>query len=315
MGLTAALAVHPASGHGAAARIADAVAARLRPAVERLDVLTATSVEESRALMRSAHAEGLDVLIVLGGDGAAHQGVQFCADHDVALGLVPSGTGNDFARALGTPPDALTAAGKLAEALRAGTRRTLDLGRLGGAEGSAEGGGDGEHGAWFATVLCSGFDAAVNARANSLRWPSGPRRYDVAILAELAAFRPSPVTLHTDEGTLELDATLVAVGNTPYYGGGVPICPQATPDDGLFDVTVIGAAGRLQLLRLLPGLRTGAHLDHPAVRTLRTRTLSIETGSNTGTGPGWPAYADGESQGTTPVTATCVPGALTVVAP
>ncbi|MGW4486230.1 diacylglycerol/lipid kinase family protein [Amycolatopsis sp. NPDC004368] len=302
MGLTAALAVHPASGHGAAARIADAVAARLRPAVERLDVLTATTVEESRALMRSAHADGLDVLIVLGGDGAAHQGVQFCADHDVALGLVPSGTGNDFARALGTPPDALAASDKLAEALRTGTRRTLDLGRLGEA---------GESGAWFATVLCSGFDAAVNARANALRWPPGPRRYDIAILAELAAFRPRPVTLHTDAGVLELDATLVAVGNTPFYGGGVPICPEATPDDGLFDVTVIGAAGRRQLLRLLPGLRTGAHVGHPAVRTFRTGTVRIEAAAN----PTWPAYADGESQGRTPVTATCVPRALTVVAP
>ncbi|QRP49984.1 diacylglycerol kinase family protein [Amycolatopsis sp. FDAARGOS 1241] len=300
MGVNAALAVHPASGHGAAARIADAVADRLRPAVDRLDVLVATSVEQSRALMRSSHAEGLDVLVVLGGDGAAHQGVQFCADHDVALGLIPSGTGNDFARALGTPPDTIRATDALAAALRAGTRRRLDLGRTGAA--------------WFATVLCSGFDAAVNARANSLRWPAGPLRYDVAILAELAAFKPRPVTLRTDEETLELDATLVAVGNTPYYGGGVPICPRATPDDGLFDVTIIGAAGRLQLLRLLPGLRTGAHLDHPAVRTLRTRTLSID-GPQTPESAGWPAYADGESQGSTPVTATCVPGALTVVAP
>ncbi|MFI5606709.1 diacylglycerol/lipid kinase family protein [Amycolatopsis sp. NPDC051903] len=300
MGVNAALAVHPASGHGAAARIAEAVADRLRPAVDRLDVLVATSVEESRALMRSSHTEGLDVLVVLGGDGAAHQGVQFCADHDVALGLVPSGTGNDLARALGTPPDALQAADALAAALRTGTRRRLDLGRTADA--------------WFATVLCSGFDAAVNARANNLHWPTGPRRYDVAILAELAAFTPRPITLRTDEQTLELDATLVAVGNTPYYGGGVPICPRATPDDGLFDVTIIGAAGRLQLLRLLPGLRTGAHLGHPAVRTLRTRTLAIDA-PGTPDGRDWPAYADGESQGTTPVTATCVPGALTVVAP
>ncbi|WP_051790846.1 diacylglycerol/lipid kinase family protein [Amycolatopsis jejuensis] len=293
MGLNAALAVHPASGHGAAARIAEAVAARLRPAVDRLDVLTATSVAESRALMQSSHAEGLDVLIVLGGDGAAHQGVQFCADHGVALGLVPSGTGNDFARALGIPADPRAATNALANALRDGARRRVDLGRL--------------DDTWFATVLCSGFDAAVNARANAMRWPAGPRRYDLAILAELAAFRPRPIVLHTDDGTLELDATLVAAGNTPYYGGGVPICPAATPDDGLFDVTVIGSASRFELLRLLPGLRTGSHVDHPAVRTLRTRTLRIEA-------PGWPAYADGEDQGRTPVEATCVPAALTVVA-
>ncbi|MBB4683596.1 diacylglycerol/lipid kinase family protein [Amycolatopsis jiangsuensis] len=292
MGLHAALAVHPASGRGAAARVAEAVAARLRPAVDRLDVLTATSVEESRALMRSSHAEGLDVLIVLGGDGAAHQGVQFCAEHDVALGLVPSGTGNDLARALGVPADPRAATDDLARALRAGHRRRVDLGRLGDT--------------WFATVLCSGFDAAVNSRANRLRWPTGPRRYDLAILTELAAFRPRPIVLHTDEGTLELEAMLVAAGNTPYYGGGIPICPSATPDDGLLDVTVIGAAGRSRLLRMLPTLRTGQHVGHPSVHTLRTRTLRLEA-------PGWPAFADGEDQGTAPAEATCVPAALTVV--
>ncbi|WP_336158801.1 diacylglycerol/lipid kinase family protein [Amycolatopsis sp. VC5-11] len=294
MGLNAALAVHPASGRGAAARLAEAVAARLRPAVDRLDLLTATSVEESRALMRSSHAEGLDVLIVLGGDGAAHQGVQFCADHGVALGLVPSGTGNDFARALGVPADPRAATDALAKALQAGHRRSVDLGRVGDT--------------WFATVLCAGFDAAVNARANAMRWPAGPRRYDLAILAELTAFKPSPIVVHTDEGTFSGDTSLIAVGNTPYYGGGIPICPDADPGDGLFDVTVIGAPGRARLLRMLPQLRTGEHVHKPSVETFRTRTLRIEA-------PGWPVYADGEDQGQAPVEATCVPSALTVVAP
>ncbi|RJQ87697.1 diacylglycerol/lipid kinase family protein [Amycolatopsis panacis] len=293
MGLHAALAVHPASGHGAAAHVAEAVAARLRPAVDRLDVLTAGSVAQSRALMRSSPAEGLDVLIVLGGDGAAHQGVQFCAEHRVALGLIPSGTGNDLARALRIPAGPRAAADALARALQAGHRRRIDLGRFGGT--------------WFATVLCSGFDAAVNARANRLRRPAGPRRYDLAILTELAAFRPRPIVLHTDEGRLALEATLVA-GNTPYYGGGIPICPSASPRDGLLDLTVIGSAGRADLLRLLPGLRAGAHLDHPAVHTLRSRTLRLDA-------PGWPVFADGEDQGHTPIEATCVPAALTVITP
>ncbi|MEC3979366.1 diacylglycerol/lipid kinase family protein, partial [Amycolatopsis sp. H20-H5] len=123
MGLHAALAVHPASGHGAAAKIAGTVAERLRTAVDRLDLLVATTVAESQALMRDSHAAGLDVLVVLGGDGAAHQGVQFCAGTDVALGLVPSGTGNDLARALGLPGDPLKALDQLVAALRAGDRR------------------------------------------------------------------------------------------------------------------------------------------------------------------------------------------------
>jgi diacylglycerol kinase (ATP) len=286
------LAVHPASGHGAAARIADTVAARLREGVERLDVLVANTVAESQALMKQSGAEGLDALVVLGGDGAAHQGVQFCAGTDVALGLVPSGTGNDLARALSVPSDPMAAVDALVTALRAGSRREIDLGQVGDT--------------WFATVLCSGFDASVNARANRMSWPPGPRRYDLAIVAELAAFRARPVLIRTDVETLELDATLVAVGNTAWYGGGVPICPAATPDDGLFEVTVVGKVTRRELLRILPSLRTGRHVEHPAVRTLKAVEVHLD-------GNDWPAYADGEPMGALPLTARCVPQALHVL--
>ncbi len=288
----AALAVHPASGNGAAARLMESVAARLRPVVDRLDVLVANSVDESRALMTGSRAAGLDVLVVLGGDGAAHQGVQFCAETGVTLGLVPAGSGNDFARALGIPEEPHAAADKLARQLQAGRRRRIDLGRVGEE--------------WFATVLCSGFDALVTERANRLRWPAGPRRYDVAIVAELAAFRTHPVVLRTDVETLELEATMIAVGNTPFYGGGMPICPGADPEDGQFDVTVVGNATRLDLLRMLPGVRTGEHLAHPAVRTLKAREIHIA-------GEDLPVYADGEPLGRLPVDVTCVPGALTVL--
>jgi diacylglycerol kinase (ATP) len=292
VGIHAALAVHPDSGHGAAAKIAGTVAARLREGVDRLDLLVANSVAESRDLMKRSRAEGLDVLVVLGGDGAAHQGVQFCAGTDIALGLVPSGTGNDLARALGGPTDPLTAVDALVARLRACTRRKIDLGKVADT--------------WFATVLCCGFDAYVNERANRMRWPSGPRRYDVAILAELAAFRPRPVMIRTDAETLELDATLVAIGNTAWYGGGVPICPGAQPDDGFFDVTVVGKVSRRRLLRMLPSLRTGRHLEHADVRTMRAREIRLD-------GNDWPAYADGEPLGTLPISVRCVPGAITLV--
>jgi diacylglycerol kinase (ATP) len=284
MGLHAALAVHPDSGHGAAARIAGTVAARLRPVVDRLDLLVANSVEESRALMAGAREAGLDVLVVLGGDGAVHQAVQFCAGTEVALGLVPSGTGNDFARALAVPASPLLAGGR---------RRRVDLGRTGDT--------------WFATVLCTGFDARVTERANRMRWPSGPRRYDLAILAELAALRARPVAVRAGAELCELEATLVAVGNTAWYGGGIPICPSATPEDGLLDVTVVGRVSRRELVRLLPSLRAGGHLDHPAVHHLRADRVGIE-------GPRWPVYADGEPLGPLPVAVRSVQGALTVLA-
>ncbi|RZS43775.1 diacylglycerol kinase [Herbihabitans rhizosphaerae] len=293
MGVRAALAVHPASGRGAAARVSGTVAERLREVVDHLSLAVADTVDESRELMRRAADAGLDVLVVIGGDGSMHQGVQFCAEHGVALGIVPAGTGNDLARALGVPGEPHAALDHLAASLADGARRTIDLGKVGDT--------------WFATVLCAGFDSAVNERANALRWPSGPRRYDVAVVAELARLRPAPLIVDTDAGRLETEATLVAVGNTAYYGGGIPVCPDADPSDGLFDVTLVGAAHRRDLLRLLPTLRSGRHIDHPAVTTLRASRVTLEPAN------GWTAYADGDPLRPLPLTTTCVSGALAVV--
>ncbi|MEU0511909.1 MULTISPECIES: diacylglycerol kinase family protein [unclassified Amycolatopsis] len=284
MGIRAALAVHPDTGRGAAARIAGTVAARLRAGVDRLELLGAAAPDSL--------PDGLDALVVLGGDGAVHHAVQYCAATGTPLGIIPAGTGNDLARGLGIPLDPLRATDAVVTALRERRHRAVDLGHL--------------DGAWFATVLCTGFDAAVNARAARLRWPAGPRRYDVAVLAELAAFRARPVTLTTDGEPHHLDATLVAVGNTPYYGAGMRICPHADPGDGLFDITVVGHATRADLLRIMPGLRHGRHLRHPAVRTLRAREVRIEATS-------WPLCADGEMLPGAPVTARCARGALTIL--
>jgi len=286
--------VHPASGLGRAGRIADTVAERLRGAVDELVTVAASTVEESRRLMDRAHDVALDLLVVVGGDGSAHQGVQFCADSGVALAVVPAGTGNDLARTLGAPKDPLAATDALVAAIKAGERTKIDLGRVAG-------------GPWFAGVLCAGFDSAVNERANRMRWPAGPRRYDLAILAELAKLRPGRLCVVEDGTRTELDATQIAVGNIPHYGGGIPICPDADPTDGLFDVTLVGRASRFDLIKMLPGLRTGNHVHHPIVTTSRAREVRL------GEANGWIAYADGERIGPLPVEVSCVPEALTVV--
>jgi diacylglycerol kinase (ATP) len=281
----AALLVCPASGKGRAARMAGSTAAELRPHVSSLTQLVAHDAAGTLAMAREAVADGVDLLVVLGGDGAAHLGVQACAGTSTALGIVPAGTGNDLAAAIGS-----ASVGDVVH----GTRKTLDLGQL-------------STGQWFATVLCAGFDSAVNERANAMRWPAGPRRYDLAILAELASLRSAPLLVTTETDTFSLDATLVAIGNTPNYGGGIPVCPGADASDGLFDVTVVEQASRSMLMRMLPTLRTGKHTEHPAVRTFRAREVSLSGGN------GWIAYADGERQEALPVSVRTVPDALTVV--
>jgi diacylglycerol kinase (ATP) len=291
----AALLVSPGAGLGAAARVAGRVAATLRRSVDRLDTLVADSADGSAVLARRAVAGGADVLVALGGDGLAHIAVQACAGSATALAVVPAGTGNDLARALSLPGEPLAAASTVASALLSGRLRSLDLGRVSG-------------GSWFATVLCAGFDSAVNERANRLRWPRGQHRYDVAMLAELGRLRSRPLVVETDTDVVRLEATMVSVGNLPFYGGGIPICPEAVADDGLLDITVVGATSRRDLLAVLPRLRTGNHLDHPSVTTLRARSVHL-AGRNQ-----WVAYADGERQARLPLTVRCVPSALSVVA-
>ncbi|MGH3936555.1 MAG: diacylglycerol/lipid kinase family protein [Pseudonocardiaceae bacterium] len=289
------LIVNPHSGRGAAARVAGTVASTLRAAVPGLTATVTANAAATSRLATQVAQRGDDVLAVLGGDGTVHLSAQAVAGTATALAVLPSGTGNDLAAALGIPPEPVHAARHVAEALRSGQRRQIDLGRVDG-------------GACFATVLCTGFDAAVNARANAMRWPAGPRRYDLAVLAELAALTPRRVRVQAGNTELNVEAILVAVGNGPSYGGGLRICPDATLDDGLLNVIVITAVSRRRLLRVFPALRTGAHVDEPEVTMLRATKVGIDGN------PSWPVYADGEPQGMLPVTMHCESGALTVVA-
>ncbi|MFI0464599.1 diacylglycerol/lipid kinase family protein [Saccharopolyspora sp. 5N102] len=287
------LVINPAAGGGLSAKVVGELVGHLRGVCDVKTVLAA-DVRGTADAAKRAVADGADVLAVVGGDGVAHLAVQACAESATALALIPAGTGNDLARGLGVPRDPVAAARAVAEALRAGERRRIDLGKVAG-------------GGWFATVLCAGFDSRVNARANRMRWPRGQRRYDLAVVRELLGLRPMPLRVETDAGTTELIATLVAVGNTACYGGGIPVCPDADASDGLLDLTVVGEVARRDLVRILPSLRTGRHVEHPAVLTLRAQRVRLG-GEN-----GWMAYADGEPQARLPLSMRCVPGALIVV--
>ena len=281
-----------AAGRGRARAVSGAVLDALRRGGLTPRVLPATTRAAAERAAASAVAAGTAAVVAVGGDGAAHAALQAVAGTGTPLAVVPAGTGNDLALALGVPPDPVTAAGAAAADLRAGAGRTVDAGRAGGR--------------WWATVLCCGFDSAVTERADRLRWPRGPRRYDVAILAELARMRPREVVLTLDGRARTLAVTLVAVGNTAWYGGGMRICPAADPADGLLDVTVVGAVSRRELVRARPRLTDGTHVGHPAVTVHRAARVELAGAALT-------AYADGEPVAALPVRAEAVPGALRVV--
>jgi len=215
----------------------------------------------------------------------------------VPFGIVPAGTGNDIATNLDLPADREAATDAVVEAIRAGRTAPVDLGRATLADGSIR---------WFAGVLGAGFDAVVNERANGMRFPRGPSRYNVAILAELARLRARRYTVELDGATAAIDAVLIAVANTACYGGGYRIAPLADPHDGLLDVLVGGRFTRAGLIRILPRVRRGTHLGHPLVTAHRAGTVTLDAAGIT-------AYADGERVGPLPLEITACPDALTLL--
>lgn len=294
--------VNPTAARGRGARAGARTVAALREAGVPARLLLGRDATEAEDLARRAQHDGAGALIVVGGDGIVHLGAQVVAGTETALGVVAAGTGNDFARTLGLPVgDFRAGARAVVEAVLAEHVHRVDAARTSAG--------------WFTCVLSAGFDSVVNERANSMRWPSGGLRYDLAMLRELPVFRPMHFSIELDGeagggGTrrLEQQAMLVAVGNTPSYGGGMRICPAAGIEDGLLDVTVVGPIGIPTLLRIFPLVYSGRHVNHPAVSTHRARRVALAAASVT-------AYADGERLGDLPLDAEAVPGALRVLLP
>jgi diacylglycerol kinase (ATP) len=270
---------------------------RLRTTGREVRVLEADSADAAMSAAHDAVAGGAGAVVAMGGDGTVNLALQAVAGTEIPFGAVPMGTGNDFVREIGLPLDPRSAADAIVASLEHGARRRIDLARMESTDGSVR---------WFGAVLGAGFDAIVNERANRMRFPRGPRRYDLAIFAELLRLRPRPYTLTLDGVVHQLAAVLVAIGNTPAYGGGMRICPAADATDGLLDVVVAGSIGRATLVRIKPRVYAGTHVSHPMVTSYRARVVTVDA-------PDITAYVDGERATPLPVTVTAVPGALTLL--
>jgi diacylglycerol kinase (ATP) len=285
---------NPAAGRGGHREVLSVVLRELGTAGRPVRLLEASTSEEAEKACHRAVADGAAAVVAIGGDGTVHQALQAVAERPVAFGVVPAGTGNDFAACTGVPPEPVAAATAIADALRAGRQVPLDLARAVGTDGEVR---------WFGAVLAAGFDAMVNERANRMRWPRGPRRYDLAVLIEMVRPRPRLYALEMDGTSRTFEGTLVAVGNCASYGGGMRIVPDADPGDGFLDVIIAEPLGRAALARLKPRLRRGTHVTDPRVTTFRARQVRLHA-------DGIVAYADGERIGPLPLEVTCVPGAV-----
>jgi len=291
---------NPVSGHGAALRAAQTAIARLQHRGVEVVEIIGDDAQDARYLAAAALERGTDALMVTGGDGVVSNALQVLAGTDVPLGIIPAGTGNDHAREFGIPTKDPEAA---ADIVVDGWTETIDLGRIQCGEGRKK------CDKWFGTVAATGFDSLVTDRANRMSWPHGRLRYYIAMLAELSQLRMLPFRLVLD-GSQEIDAdiTLAAFGNTRSYGGGLLICPNADPTDGLLDITMAHSASRTKLIRLFPTVMKGTHIDLDEVSTARAKSIHVEC-------PGINVYADGDFACALPAEISAVPAALQILRP
>lgn len=296
MGEHIAVLVNPFAGKGRGRHVSESAVAHLRARGAEVRTYSGSSPAETVALAGAALVESPRVLVVIGGDGTLSGVLDTVLTATVPVTLVPAGTGNDLARALGIPRGEPVAAAELA---LTGAPRSIDVGMVETPDGTRR----------FLTIAALGFDAKVSDRTNRLRWPHGALRYYLALVVELLRLRPTDFTLSLDEEpATRSPGTLVAVGSTSSYGGGMPVCAGAVPDDGLLDVVHVAPLGRVRLLRLFPLLLRGTHLERPEVSHRRARTVTVSA-------PDLVVYADGERLGETRCTISVLPGALTMMVP
>ena len=289
--------VNPASGGGAAPEAVVPVARLLRDAGAGVEVTYSPGPHAMQSLVAAALGRG-DVVVSVGGDGMLSSLAGLVSTGGGVLGVLPSGRGNDFARMLGLP----TSAPEQAELLLSGRTRQVDLLQYGD------------------RIVAGSVYAGVDARASELvdraRWLPSRLQYPYAAVLSLATYTPSRYRVTVDGTDHEFRAATVVVANSAYYGKGMRIAPAATVDDGVLDVVVIEAASRLELIRSLPTVYDGAHVDRPEVHVLTGREVELRASGRVPV----PVGGDGEPLGVLPgldQLPACVrvlPGALTVLA-
>lgn len=295
--------VNPASANGSTGRRWPQIAHAAAVAGLEGDALFSERPGHLGELARGAALAGADLLVIVGGDGSVNEVANGLVGLAQApeLAVVPRGTGWDFVRTFGIPRDVEQA---VAVALR-GAVRTIDLGRV---TYRAWDGHQAE--AVFANVASAGMSGAVAQRANeATKALGGKASYLWATFAVFAGWSAVETRVSVDGVTRAGRMFDVVVANGKYFGGGMKMCPQAEPDDGLLDVVTIGDVTKRDLVLTMPKIYRGTHLPHPKAEALRGRVVTIETDEPV------PVELDGEQPGTTPARFEALPGALRLRVP
>jgi YegS/Rv2252/BmrU family lipid kinase len=263
------------------------------------ETLTSERAGQLTELARGVARDGR-LVVVVGGDGTLNEVVNGLAGSDAELAVLPNGTGQDFGRTHAIPTrfdDAVAVA-------VGGVARAVDLGR---ATFQTPGG---EQSRVFANVGSVGMSGAVARRANSMSKALGGRAtFYYALAREFAVWKNTEVTVTHDGGERRGRMHDVILANGRWHGGGMKLAPDASPEDGLFDVVLIGDVTKLDFITTSPKLYKGGHVHHPRIDVLRSATVTVDAAVPL------PLELDGELSGTTSVRFETLPAALRVRVP
>ena len=278
---------NPTSGRGKGAKVLAIIEKYLISQNLHFILISTSSLNQSLLLLKGNIQKYPEAkVIVIGGDGMVHVAINNIENNPI--GLIPAGTGNDFARALGLALDDPISSIKRASSANIDL---VDLGKVGED--------------YFAAICSTGFDSIVNERANGLKWPHGKMKYNIAMLLELSRFQPKSYKIVVDGKSLETQAMLIAIANGLSYGGGMKVCPAAQLQDGLLDIMILGPVSKFEFIRIFPSVFKGLHITHPAVSIFQGRSIQI-TADAVG-------YADGERIGNLPLNISISPNRMKVL--
>ncbi len=266
--------------------------ARAEPELHRLLALEGVQYElvltkapwHAAELAQDAAGDGFDIVVAAGGDGTAHEvanGLMTATDNGrqgSILGIIPIGSGSDFANTVGVPSDIAGACRRLAK----GEPRLVDVGRitLPGTNG---------HSRYFDNTVNVGFGGVVTVEARKIRRLRGIPLYLLAVLKTVFLYHKAPqITIDYDGKQRSLASLMICVANGPREGGGFLVAPEAQPDDGLFDVCITSEVSQLQMLGLIPHFMRGTHVGRKPVSMVRARRVVITSEDDL------IAHADGE---------------------
>jgi diacylglycerol kinase (ATP) len=295
--------VNPASAAGATGRRWPEIAHRAAAAGLSGDALFSERQGHLTELARQAAGGGARLLVVVGGDGSVNEAVNGIAGlaDPPDLAIIPRGTGWDFVRTFAIPRRVEEAAAvALGDAVR-----MVDVGR---ASYRAWDGTEAE--TLFANVASAGMSGAIAQRANeTTKALGGKASYLLALLAVFARWSANEMHVTVDAEERRGRMFDVVVGNGKFFGGGMKICPEALPDDGLLDVLTIGDVTKRDLLLTMPRIYRGTHLPHPKAELLRGGVVTVDSDAPV------PIELDGEQPGTTPARFDVLPGRLRLRVP